>query len=121
MRDCAALPGFGEQAGVGELLQVVGDCGLAQAGLRGELGDADGPAAVFGELGKKSQAGWVGEHFEELGVPVGFCVGEQPGAQGAAGGCCRRGIRDGHDSHYFILTGINNRLRFHIDSRRYER
>lgn len=80
VRDCAAVPGFGQQAGVGELLQVVGDCGLAQAGLRGELGDADGPAAVFGELGEEPQAGWVGEHFKKLSVTVGVCVGEQPGA-----------------------------------------
>lgn len=102
---------------------MVGDRGLAQAGLLGELGDADRAAAVFGELGEESQAGWVGEHFEELGVAVGFLVGEWAGAQRAAGCriCCWWGVRGDHDSHSLILTGINNSLTFRIDSRRYER
>ena len=80
MGDGFPAAGFVEEAGVGELLQVVGNRGLAQAGLRGEFGDADGAAAVFGELGEETQAGGIGEHFEELGVSVGFCVGEHTGA-----------------------------------------
>lgn len=52
--DGFSVSDLAKQSGISQLLQVVGDRGLAQAGLLGEFRNADGSTPVLGELGEES-------------------------------------------------------------------
>src|SRR5690625_6605384 len=54
----------GEQPGVGEDLEVVGDGGLGQVNWLGEVADACLPSLVGGDDGEQAQAGGVGQGLE---------------------------------------------------------
>lgn len=88
MCDSFSVSDLAKQSGISQLLQVVRDGGLTQTGLCDEFRNADGATPVLGELGQESQAGWVGEHFEKLGVMVSFFDTEQARAEGAARRWC---------------------------------
>jgi len=86
--DGFSVSDLAKQSGISQLLQVVRDGGLTQAGLCGEFRNADGPTPVLGELGQETEASRVREHLEKLRVMVSFFDAEQARAEGAARRWC---------------------------------
>lgn len=95
----------GDEAGLGELLEVVAEGGLGDAEPFGEVAGADGASVVGGEVADEPNPGGVGESLEqrsEAGCPV-------RGHEFLAGAGSTGGVGDG--GHLVridvILTNIN--------------
>jgi len=61
----------GDEPGVDELFEVVGDRGLGQADRVGQVADAGFAVGVCGDQGQQSDPGRVTECLEDVGEPFG--------------------------------------------------
>ncbi len=79
----------GENPGVHEDLEVVGDGGLGQAQGLGQVADAGFASFMRGDHGDQPQPGGVGERFEEPGEVGGLAGADRFAQQRCTAGVCQ--------------------------------